>query len=132
MDAKKRVSVPAPWLDAEEVEFHVVPHPKDGFLMVMPREEFERWEQRFLGSAANATEKRRAVRMFYSQAYTVVTDKQGRILLPDTHCEKAGLQSEIVFIGGGSRFEIWSKERHEQMVADDAGVFEQLAGEIGL
>ncbi len=132
MDAKKRVSIPAPWLDAEEVEFHVVPHPTDGFLMVMPREEFERWEQRFLSSSASPVEKRRAVRMFYSQAYTVITDKQGRILLPDTHCEKAGLQGEIVFTGGGSRFEIWSKERHDKMVSSDVKVFEQLAGEIGL
>jgi MraZ protein len=56
MDAKKRVAVPAPWLTSEEGEiFYVIPHPSEGYLMVMPPSEFDRWEQRIQESAASAT-----------------------------------------------------------------------------
>ena len=80
MDAKKRVAVPAPWLSRGEGEpFHIIPHPTDGYLMVMPPAEFDRWEQRINDSQSNAAEKRMAIRKFYSEAHTGSADKQGRI-----------------------------------------------------
>ena len=76
MDAKKRVAVPAPWLSKDEGEiFHVIPHPAERYLMVMPLEEFDRWEQRIQESQATAAEKRMAIRKFYSEAHTA-SDRQ--------------------------------------------------------
>src|SRR4029079_4414550 len=112
VDAKKRVAVPAGWLSQSEGEaFFVSPHPVEGYLMVMPPAEFDRWEQQFKDSSLSAAEKRMAIRKFYSEAHAVSTDKQGRTLLREKHCGGAGLTSEIVFIGSGSRFEIWSRDR---------------------
>lgn len=134
MDAKKRVAVPATWLSRGEGEvFHVIPHPTEGYLMVMPPGEFNRWEQKIQEDPTlNAAEKRVAIRKFYSEAHPASTDKQGRILLTEGHCKRAGLNGEIVFIGTGSRFEIWSKDRHDSAEAAQNEVYERVAAAIGL
>jgi MraZ protein len=133
MDAKKRVAVPAPWLSKDEGEiFHVIPHPAERYLMVMPLEEFDRWEQRIQESQATAAEKRMAIRKFYSEAHTAATDKQGRILLSDKHCERAELAGEVVFVGGRSRFEIWSRERYAAADAGHSDAYKHVADAIGL
>lgn len=132
MDAKNRVAIPAGWTRGEGEEFHVIPHPTEGFLMVMPLAEFDRWEQRIQESNASPADKRRAIRNFYGEARTVTTDKQGRILVPEGHCTRAGLKGDVVFVGGRSRFEIWARDRHGVNVAKDAAVFERVAEEIGL
>ncbi len=133
MDAKKRVAVPASWLSQGEGEvFHVIPHPTEGYLMVMPPAEFDRWEQRFQDAPLSAAEKRMAIRQFYSEAHAVTTDKQGRVVLNEKHCERAGLTGEIVFVGGRSRFEIWSASRHAEAQAGQADTYKRVADAIGL
>jgi MraZ protein len=133
MDAKKRVAVPASWLARDEGEvFHVIPHPTDGYLIVMPPEEFARQEQLIQGASGSAADKRIAIRKFYGEAHTTTTDKQGRILLNEKHCERAGLAGEIVFSGGRSRFEIWSKDRHAATDPGQTDIYKRIAADIGL
>jgi len=133
MDAKKRIAVPASWLSKDEGEvFHVIPHPKEGYLIVMPPAEFDRQEQLFQASTKSQAQKRMAVRKFYGEAHMTTTDKQGRILLTEKHCERAGLAGEIVFAGGRSRFEIWSKDRHAAADADQTNAYQEVAEDIGL
>jgi len=132
LDAKKRAAVPSAWIKGEESEFFVIPHPQEGYLMVMPPEEFHSTEQRILNSNASPQEKRQAIRQFFSAAHKVSPDKQGRILVPDGHAVAADLTGDIVFIGAGRRFEIWSKERHTTTSAANAAVYERVAVEIGL
>jgi len=133
MDAKKRVAVPATWLTKEEGEiFHVLGHPKEGYLIVMPPEELDLQQQIIDNSSLTPQQKRIASRGLYGSAQRVSTDKQGRILLTEEHCRHAGLESEIVFIGGRRRFEIWSKARHDQNAAESTEVLGQIFDSIGL
>jgi MraZ protein len=132
IDAKKRAAVPSAWIKGSESEFYVIPHPQDGYLMVMPPEEFHSTEQRIMASGATAQEKRQAIRRFFSEAHKVTTDKQGRVLIPDTHAAAADLKAEIVIVGAGRRFEIWSKQRHEADVSANTGIYQRVAVEIGL
>ena len=104
----------------------------EGYLMVMPPSEFDRWEQRIQESPATAAEKRMAIRKFYSEAHTTTTDKQGRILLSDKHCDRAGLTGEVVFAGGRSRFEIWSRERYTAVDVGHSDAYRRVADTIGL
>ncbi len=131
-DAKHRASVPSAWVRDEGAEFFVIPHPEEGYLMVMPPGEFHSTEQRILGSSASPQEKRQAIRQFFSAAHRVVSDKQGRILIPDNHAASAALDGEIVFVGAGRRFEIWSKERHDTATAANTEIYRRVAVEIGL
>ena len=45
-------------------------------------------------------------------------DKQGRILLPASLREFAGLDKDVVLVGVGSRIEIWSREKWEDINSD--------------
>ncbi len=134
MDAKKRVSVPSGWLTKGEGEvFYVVPHPAEKYLMVMPESEFAAWETRIQeAEGTSMAQKRIAIRRFYSEAHTVTTDKQGRILLNEKHCERAGLKGDVVFVGGRSRFEIWSRDEFEAALAKEDEAYRSVAESIGL
>jgi MraZ protein len=134
MDAKKRVAVPSGWLERKEgEEFFSVPHPSGRFLMVMPSVELMRWEAMFQeNTAMTPRERRDAVRQFYASAHRVTTDGQGRILLPDDHCERTGLKGAVVVVGGKSRFEIWDKGRYGEEEARSRGNYERAAEEAGL
>jgi MraZ protein len=99
MDAKKRVAVPAPWLSSGEGEvFHIVPHPSDGYLMVMPPAEFDRWENEFRVTG----DRRRSE--WPSGSFTAKRTPRRPTsrapLLSDKHCERAGL-SRGIFVGVG-------------------------------
>jgi MraZ protein len=134
MDAKKRVAVPSGWLERKEgEEFFSVPHPTGRFLMVMPSVELMRWEALFqANNGLTPGERRDAVRQFYASAHRVTTDGQGRILLPDDHCETTGLRGPVVVVGGKSRFEIWDKDRYGENVARSRDNYMRAAEEAGL
>ena len=132
LDAKKRAAIPSAWVTSEATDFFVIPHPQEGYLMVMPPEEFHATEQRILNSGASAQEKRQAIRQFFSAAHKVCPDKQGRVLVPDSHANAADLNGEIVFIGAGRRFEIWSKKRHSAACEANAEIYQRVAVDIGL
>ena len=131
-DAKNRAAVPSGWLEEGSVEFFVIPHPQEAYLMVMPREEFHSTEQRIQNSSASPQEKRQAIRQFFSAAHKVSADKQGRILIPDTHAAAVGISGEIVFVGAGRRFEIWSKEAHASATSANNEIYKRVAVDIGL
>ena len=132
LDAKNRVAIPAGWVSGEGEDFFVIPHPTEKYLMVMPTGEFHRTEQRIQESEATPANKRKMSRKFFGASRKVTTDKQGRVLLNDEHCEEAGLKEGAVFIGTGPRFEIWAKSRHEKASVEDEQIYKQMAEAIGL
>lgn len=132
LDAKKRVAIPSAWVSGEGVEFHVVPHPMEGYLMVMGREELANWKKVFQDLPMTPQERRMAIREISSEAHAVTTDKQGRILLPESHCDEAGLAGDVVFVGAESRFEIWAKDRHDATRAASREIFKRAAELSGL
>jgi MraZ protein len=132
MDAKNRVTIPAAWLNGGPDDFHAIPHPSGDFLMVMPPEEFDSVESSIKQSGIPATEQRKAIRHFYSQARLVGADSNGRILLPEEQCETLKLKGDIVLVGGRSRFEIWNAERWAAVSATESESYLKVAEMIGL
>lgn len=134
LDAKNRVTIPASWVSQGVVDFQVVPKTseKDSFLVVLPPKEFAQMEAKILELDKPMDKKRIAVRAFYSSARAVAADKQGRILLPEDYCKKAGLGTEVVLVGGKSRFEIWDASRWRAASEDLSAAFQEMAEEIGL
>jgi MraZ protein len=47
----------------------------------------------------------------YGQAETLKPDPEGRIVLPERFKAHAGIGSELVFVGLGEKFRIWSPQR---------------------
>jgi MraZ protein len=132
MDAKHRVTVPAAWLGDGPNDFHVIPSPLGECLIIMPPEEFNQIEARINQSSASPTERRKAIRQFYSQARAISADAQGRLLFPDEHCSRMKLKGEVVLVGSRSRFEIWSAEQWAIVAKEEHAAFRDVAALIGL
>jgi MraZ protein len=54
------------------------------------------------------------VRFFVGGAVEAVPDKQGRILIPPSLRNYAGLEKEVVIQGMPNRFEVWSLARWQE------------------
>lgn len=69
-------------------------------------------------------------RSFMAWACEVEPDKQGRILVPQSLREVAGLEKEIVVAGVSDRCEIWDKKRWDDFNSsiDDNELMEALEG----
>jgi MraZ protein len=79
---------------------------------------------------------RRLQRHFFSGADHLVPDKLGRIVIPPSLREYAGLKGEVVVAGVNSRIEIWDKATWDAEEADadvqTAAMAEQLRAVDGL
>ena len=117
MDAKGRLIVPSKFREQLGDEF-VVTKGLDGCLFVYPNEEWQNIEEKFRNVPLTSKDARKFSRFFFAGATTCEVDKQGRILLPAHLREFAGLEKDVVLVGVGSRVEIWSKDKWENMNSD--------------
>ena len=70
---------------------------------------------------------RKFKRFFQAGATDCEVDNQGRILLPATLREFAGITKDVTIVGVGERAEIWSKEKWEEKNNIDDIDFNELA-----
>ena len=134
MDEKNRVTIPAVWRRATDgEEFFSVPDQNSGFLVILPPGEFDRvGEQVNTNPSITPADRRIFIRQFYSRAKQCVTDRQGRILLPEDQRAALGLKDEVMLVGGHSRFEIWDPARWEQISKHETPTYQQVANLVGL
>ena len=72
-------------------------------------------------------------RFFVAGATTCELDKQGRILVPQTLREFAGLDKDVVLTGNLNRIEVWSKEKwNENCNYDDMDSIAEGMQEMGI
>lgn len=57
-------------------------------------------------------------RLVLGSIQIVDIDKQGRLLIPDTLKQMAGIQAQVVFLGVGDEIEVWGKERFEGLESE--------------
>ncbi len=130
MDGKGRVNIPAVFRESlreryggEEV---VLTRDYDGCLRAYPPRE---WERDVLAVVreldVNDPYRRAYERFVVSPAVACAPDKQGRILIPATLREYAGLGKTVLFAGGASHFEIWDAARREARMEEDLAVLRQ-------
>lgn len=67
------------------------------------------------------------VRMFMSGVRPVDIDVTGRLLIPKDMMEWAGISKDLVLSATGTTFEIWDKERYDQMSQFSEEQFAQMA-----
>lgn len=134
MDEKNRVTVPSAWrLQTDGEMFFTIPHQSEDYLVVMPPDEFERTGELVNGNTQISAHDRRVfIRQFYSRARQCVTDRQGRILVPDEQRKAVGLGAEVVLVGGRTRFEVWDPERWDSVSGIESPTFEQVSNMVGL
>lgn len=124
IDTKGRLIIPSKFRE-ELGETFVVTKGLDGCLFVFSDEEWKAFEIKLKSLPLTNKNARQFARFFVAGATPCELDKQGRILLPATLREFAGLEKDVVLTGMLNRIEIWSKEkRNENNSLDDVAMDE--------
>ena len=110
IDAKGRLIIPAKFREALGEEF-ILTRGLDGCLSIYPMDEWKSFEEKLKALPLTDKNARAFLRFFVAGATSCELDKQGRILVPSTLREFAGLEKEVVLTGNLTRIEVWSKER---------------------
>ena len=132
IDTKGRLIIPAKFREALGEEF-VVTKGLDGCLFVFSNKEWQAFEEKLKTLPLTNKSARQFIRFFVAGATTCELDKQGRILLPGTLREFAGLEKDVVLTGMLNRIEIWSKAMwNENNSYDDMDEIAEQMTELGL
>jgi len=125
LDAKGRVSVPAPFRnalrargDANGTQLVLRPSHQHPCVEAWPSAEFAALSAPLnrLDLFSQAHDDLAA--SLYADAFPVEADKEGRILLPDSLVAHAGLSDAVVFMGLGRIFQIWEPSAAERRRAE--------------
>lgn len=109
LDSKDRMTIPAKFRELVGEGVFVF-QGFDSNLMVFNKAHFEILSQQVDGTDLSDADARLLRRLFFATAEWVEMDKAGRILIPGFLREAAGLGREVVLVGAGKFFEIWSPE----------------------
>jgi MraZ protein len=127
LDAKGRVSVPAPFRaalrargDANGNGTHLVLRPSHQHpcIEAWPAAEFEALSEPLNRLNLFSQEHDDLAASLYADAFPVEADKDGRMVLPDTIVSYAGLTDAVVFMGLGRIFQIWEPGAAERRRAE--------------
>ena len=132
IDTKGRLIIPSKFREALGDGF-VVTKGLDGCLFVYDNAEWTAFEEKLKALPMTNKESRKFVRFFLAGAAEVEVDKQGRILVPQTLREFAGLDKDVDLTGNLNRIEIWSKEKwSENCNYDDMDSIAESMQEMGI
>ncbi len=134
VDSKGRVSVPVKFRDiiADRYEGKLVlAMDFDKCLTVYPLEEWEQLEEKIKSLPMMKPEVKDFMRFFFSSATECELDRQGRILIPPSHRERAGINKNVILIGIMNKIEIWDAKAWEARHQNGDKIGEALA-ELGL
>lgn len=107
LDKKNRLTIPARYRELL-VDGAYVTRGFDQNLMVMTTSAFETISQRVNGMSITDPIARLLRRLIFSNGERVDVDKGGRILIPQFQRKAAYLESDVMVVGVGNYFEIWS------------------------
>lgn len=131
LDAKGRLSIPAEirkvLADNYEEKVILTKDPVEGYLVAYPLEVWREHEEKVQKLPSTNLAAKKYVRLVFSAAVECELDKQGRILLPPSLRDYAGLSREAVVVGAFNKIEIWDKERYQQNNVISQGEMEDLA-----
>ncbi len=130
IDDKGRLSIPAKFREALREEKTLVLTSAESYLTVYPLSEWRAIEDRLRANPKFKREQRDYLRFVYSSAEDVDLDSQGRILIPQSLRQRAGIGRDVVIIGMMDTIEIWDKARWEAKLAS-APPPEELSAKLG-
>ena len=132
IDAKNRLIMPAKFREQLGDKF-IATKGLDGCLFVYSLSEWETIEAKFREIPLTTKDARKFLRFFFAGAAECEVDKQGRVLIPPSLKEYAGLEKEVMSVGVLNRVEIWSKERWlSDNTYDDMDEIAEHMAELGL
>lgn len=113
LDVKNRLSIPVRFRDILGERFLVMPGPSNN-LWLYPEETFEHIAEQYRATHRDPAEQER----FFSNVFEAVVDVKGRVTIDSALVEYAGLQKDVVIVGGGKRAVVWAIENYKPETFD--------------
>ncbi len=135
VDSKGRVSVPSKFRDIIADRYDgrlVMAMDFDRCLTVYPLEEWEKLEEKIKTLPMMQKEVKDFMRFFFSSATECELDKQGRILIPPTHRERAGIAKNVMLVGIINKIEIWDSQAWEARNSQNGDKIGEALAALGL
>ena len=92
-----------------------------GCLWLYPESEWQRVRDHVVALPTAKRVHRNLQLKLVGAATVVEPDGNGRIVLPPTHRNAAGLEKKVVLLGMGGKFEWWSEQAHAAQVLSTIG-----------
>ena len=133
IDAKKRMAIPAKFRK-ELGKKAVITIGLDKCLVVYPLSEWQKLAEKLNALPMGQSDARRFARLMFGEASEVEIDSLGRILIPETLKNYAGLKNKVIITGVYNRLEIWNEESwqaYKNRLEKETDVLAEKLGEIG-
>ncbi|MFA5145500.1 MAG: division/cell wall cluster transcriptional repressor MraZ [Candidatus Omnitrophota bacterium] len=130
IDRKGRLILPAKFRETAKAHFiekFFVTRGLDVCLFMFSEEEWRTQESKFKAVPFTKQQARTFNRLYFSGAVEVVSDSQGRILLPQYLKDFAHIKKDAVIVGVSNRIEIWAKDKWEEFYGNSKQSFEEIA-----
>lgn len=111
LDDKGRLVVPARYRERLGAKFIVTVAEPERCLALYPQSSWEAFCAQLDDVPVKDERYRRFVRHVFSHTEETSCDAQGRLLLPATLRDYAGIERDVVSLGFSRRVEIWAKDR---------------------
>ena len=132
VDEKGRLSLPARLREELAGTTFVLTQGVDKCLWLFPPEQWESLSRKLMDSTSLFQAKARLVqRRILAPAQEVEVDKLGRISVPQSLREWAGLSKECVILGITKYIEIWDAEEYRKYLDETESEFLAAAEELG-
>ena len=113
IDPKGRVTIPAAYREALSGGFTIGLNNQFAAIALYPKEKWEEKCEQLSRIPESDIKGTRYVRLITGNSFSdCELDGQGRVLLPVTLRQKAGLDKSIRFVGMGQYLEIWDESRY--------------------
>ncbi|MFZ4693776.1 MAG: division/cell wall cluster transcriptional repressor MraZ [Verrucomicrobiia bacterium] len=130
LDGANRVVIPAKWRTGESEELFLFA--TEGRITALTRAEFDKLLQDIEKDAALSRREKAERGIHLSGQFQQVTcDRQGRITLPEKTACGAKVKGDVVFVGAGYRFTIWSSGAWRAWHAEHEAGAQGVARDLG-
>lgn len=129
LDDKGRLFLPAKFRDRLASGL-VITRGQERCLYIFPMDEFVRVAETMRNAPVTSKAVRDYLRVFLSGASDEIPDKQGRVTVPSTLRQYAGLTRDCTVIGAGSRVELWDSSAWDTYLASTEQAFADQAEEV--
>lgn len=132
LDAKGRVSIPSKFREilATNYDERLIITNFDNCLWAYPHAEWQIIEDRVAALPQFKPEVKALQRVFISAATECPLDRQGRILIPPTLREYAGISRDLVFVGMTKRIEVWATERWQKVFSQSQTALDDMGEKL--
>lgn len=131
LDAKGRLIFPSKMRDDLGPQV-VLQKGIDRCLHVIPPDEWTVRVEKVRGLATTNPNARDYARFFFSQASREQIDRQGRLTIPPSFREYAGLEREVAIVGNGAHVEIWDRAAWERHRGEAEVSMPDITRELGI